>query len=199
MSVSNMYAFKFARLLSTPFEEWDAYQMGLIDEEGNIVREPDSSKEKKELDAFTRLVINIKRRANDSNEFDDVTDNFSNALEMLESEGYGDVVGVIEEEDLFEVGASAVAAGGGTQTTDVPTDANIGPKPDGQVMGNPFFDIGKHAFYDAYKGKKKKQHWRKFVQNDENYENLRQYANKYPKSPIYIRNRETQSQFIRVR
>lgn len=56
-----LQAFKFVTLLSKPFDKWDAFELGLIDEDGNIIKKPASNKEKKALDVFENLVRKIKR------------------------------------------------------------------------------------------------------------------------------------------
>jgi hypothetical protein len=47
--------------LSTPFEEWDAYKMGIIDEKGKKIRSPKGSKERKAWTVFDRFIANLKR------------------------------------------------------------------------------------------------------------------------------------------
>ena len=58
------YAFRFLRLLTTPWEKTGAYKVGLIDKEGQGLREPANSKEASKYTLFHRLVFNIKRLLN---------------------------------------------------------------------------------------------------------------------------------------
>jgi len=58
---SKLQAFRFATILSKPFEEWDAFKFGLIDEKGNFIKKPKTKEEKKSLDAFTNLIRKIKK------------------------------------------------------------------------------------------------------------------------------------------
>jgi|TARA_X000001316_G_C922299_1_gene37361 hypothetical protein len=62
--------YRFIRLLTTPFKDTDAYKLGIIDEKGNRVRLPKSTKPAVELatteqkNAYTvlhKLVFNIKK------------------------------------------------------------------------------------------------------------------------------------------
>lgn len=57
------YTFRFLRLLTTPFEETDAFKLGLIDEKGNRIRSErlDNSEKKAAYTTFHRLVFNIKK------------------------------------------------------------------------------------------------------------------------------------------
>ena len=65
--------YRFLRLLTTPFEDTDAFKLGIIDEKGNRVRLPKSTKPAVELStselkgAYTilhKLVFNIKKLFN---------------------------------------------------------------------------------------------------------------------------------------
>lgn len=58
------YTIRFLRLLTTPWEKTGAYKLGLIDEEGQKVRAPETSEEKSAYNYFHRLVFNIKRMLN---------------------------------------------------------------------------------------------------------------------------------------
>ena len=62
--------YRFIRLLTTPFEKTDAYKLGIIDENGNRIKKPKSTKPAVELNtseqknAYTilhKLVFNIKK------------------------------------------------------------------------------------------------------------------------------------------
>lgn len=56
--------YQFIRRLATPFKEWDAYKLGIIDERGNILKSRKKLTTKKEKNAFgifDLLVLNIKK------------------------------------------------------------------------------------------------------------------------------------------
>ena len=62
--------YRFLRLLTTPFEKTDAYKLGIIDEKGNRIRKPKSTKPAVELatseqkNSYTilhKLIFNIKK------------------------------------------------------------------------------------------------------------------------------------------
>lgn len=57
------YTYKFIKMLTTPFEETEAYELGLIDENGNRIKTErlDSPEKKSAYSPFNRLVFNIKR------------------------------------------------------------------------------------------------------------------------------------------
>ena len=54
-------ALTFATLLAKPFSEWKAFEKGLIDEKGNIVRKPENQPERDSLSGVKGLVRKLKR------------------------------------------------------------------------------------------------------------------------------------------
>lgn len=56
-----VYTFRFLKLLTTKFENTPAYEMGLIDDKGNLLRKPRTSEEKSSYTKFHKLVFNIKK------------------------------------------------------------------------------------------------------------------------------------------
>lgn len=62
--VDNLLAFRILYLLVKPFEETDAYKLGIIDEKGKVLKKASTLKTSEERDAYnylTRLVFNLKR------------------------------------------------------------------------------------------------------------------------------------------
>lgn len=60
------YTFRFVKLLTTPWEETDAYKLGIIDADGKRIKSKsiNTSEEKDAYTTFHRLVYNIKRLIN---------------------------------------------------------------------------------------------------------------------------------------
>ena len=58
-----LYTFRFIKLLTTPFNESDAFKMGLIDADGKRIKEAplDNSDKKAAYSPFVRLSFNIKK------------------------------------------------------------------------------------------------------------------------------------------
>ena len=57
-------AYRFLRILTTPWEDQDAYKLGIIDKDGKLLRKANTLKTTEEKKAFTllhRLVFNLKR------------------------------------------------------------------------------------------------------------------------------------------
>ena len=56
------YTFRFIKLLTTPFDETDAFKLGIIDEKGKRTKKPlSTSEEKSAFTTFHRLVFNLKK------------------------------------------------------------------------------------------------------------------------------------------
>lgn len=61
------YAYRFIKLLVTSWEKTDAFKLGIVDEDGKILKKSSQLKTSDEKSAYTvfhRLVFNIKRLLN---------------------------------------------------------------------------------------------------------------------------------------
>lgn len=63
-AVDIYYTFRFLRQLVTPWNETKAFKLGLIDENGKVLRKAKTPEEKDAYTLFFRLVYNIKRLLN---------------------------------------------------------------------------------------------------------------------------------------
>ena len=59
--VDNLIAIRIIWLLSTPFDKFDAYKLGLIDDQGRKLKKATTPEEKKATSMLHRLVWNLKR------------------------------------------------------------------------------------------------------------------------------------------
>lgn len=65
--VDNLIAWRILSMLVTPFEESDAFKLGIIDAKGKILKKQNQLTTSEEMDAYTylqRLVFNLKRLLN---------------------------------------------------------------------------------------------------------------------------------------
>jgi hypothetical protein len=63
-SADTFYTYRFIKILTTPWDEMDAYDLGIIDENGDVLKKARQLRTSEEKDAYTlfhRLVFNIKR------------------------------------------------------------------------------------------------------------------------------------------
>lgn len=59
-----IYAFRFLKLLVTPWEKTNAYKLGIVDDKGKKLKKPETAEEKDAYNIFHKLVYNIKRLLN---------------------------------------------------------------------------------------------------------------------------------------
>ena len=65
--VDNLIAYRIVKMLATPFDETDAFDQGIIDEKGKVLKKASQLRTTKEKEAYTflhRLVFNLKRIIN---------------------------------------------------------------------------------------------------------------------------------------
>ena len=60
-TADTIYAFRFLKLLTTPFEKTEAFKLGVIDKKGKKLKKPETIEEKSAFTLFHRLVFNIKK------------------------------------------------------------------------------------------------------------------------------------------
>lgn len=64
MLVDLFLVYQFIRRLTTPFTEWDAYKYGVIDKDGNILKDKSQRKTREEKDSlktYDVMILNLKR------------------------------------------------------------------------------------------------------------------------------------------
>ena len=63
-STDLVYTLRFLRLLTTAWEDTNAFKLGLIDNEGKKLKSPKTTEEKSAYNTFHRLVFNVKKLIN---------------------------------------------------------------------------------------------------------------------------------------
>ena len=58
------YAIRFLRLLTTKWENTNAFKLGIVDKNGKKLKKPQTTEEKSAYNTFHKLVYNIKRLIN---------------------------------------------------------------------------------------------------------------------------------------
>jgi hypothetical protein len=53
--------YKFIKAISTPFDETKAFELGIVDKKGKLLKKPKTKAEKEAYDHFDRFTFNIKR------------------------------------------------------------------------------------------------------------------------------------------
>ncbi|ADQ52730.1 gp61.1 conserved hypothetical protein [Aeromonas phage PX29] len=56
-----VYAYRLATLLGKSFAKWEAHKLGIIDDQGNVLRKPETPKEKSHYTKFHSMVRSLKQ------------------------------------------------------------------------------------------------------------------------------------------
>ncbi|ADM79983.1 hypothetical protein phiAS5_ORF0140 [Aeromonas phage phiAS5] len=56
-----VYAYRLATLLGKSFRKWEAFKLGIIDDQGNVIRRPETPKEKSHYTKFHSMVRSLKQ------------------------------------------------------------------------------------------------------------------------------------------
>lgn len=62
-TIDTYYAIKLSHLLTKPFDMWDAFKLGIIDADGNVLKSPSTVEEKSAWTRFHVVSKNLKRLA----------------------------------------------------------------------------------------------------------------------------------------
>lgn len=53
--------YEFVKAIKKPFNSWDAFKLGLIDEKGNLIRHPETTEETASLGSLSNMTRKIKK------------------------------------------------------------------------------------------------------------------------------------------
>jgi hypothetical protein len=195
--------YRILRKLTTPYTEWEAYKTGVLDAEGNIVKDENARKTSAEQESFTKfdLLILKLRKVLEKLPFGKTRlATYAAALFLLKEENN------IKDETLKEqfldfynnksMLNEAVEEEIGNTTAGV---AGLDGNPPAsraflrRFAKNDVFVVDTERFNKARVGKKKYVKYEKYVGNDEVGDAIRSYGRKYPKKPIILQDEKTGS------
>lgn len=107
--VDNLIAYRILSMLVKPFEETDAFKLGIIDKSGKRIKDPETSDEKDAYDYLSRLVFNIKKILNKLPGGDNKFKNIVAALYLIK-ESYANDININEEELKRIIGLNVILA-----------------------------------------------------------------------------------------
>lgn len=194
-------AYQFVKMLSQPFDEWKAYELGIIDEDGKTLRKRNKLKTQEEKNSFTTfhvMVRNLKLIMSKLPGGKSKLMSFAAALYLLK-EDREDVLGqeqlqeklqgiintsefklnYIEftaKEDYLKEEMSAATTTGDVAMVDRPMD----------FAGSKVFKVPTATFMKARMGKKKYDKWYNYVGEADNAEEIRSYGLKNPKNAVIL-------------
>jgi hypothetical protein len=189
--------YRILRRLTQPFKEWDAFKLGVIDAEGNILKKGADRRtiaEKDSLTTFDVLMIKLKKLLALAPGGKTRLASYAAALWLIKEEKNLTVDNIEEEFKKFsmlnedaptnQVGSGKIA---GT-TGDPPVGKKVMMR---RFANNDVFSVDTQTFNNARLGKKKYLKYEKYVGTDEIGNAIREYGRKYPKKPIILQDEKT--------
>lgn len=209
--IDNLLALRIVYLLTVPFEQTEAFKLGLIDASGKRLKKAETSAEKSATNMLFRLVWNIKKvfalvpygetrlgslaaayllvresyeaKHTEEQALMHFTENFDRVwgLPFQDKELVEDMLSVLDEELS---GGVANVAGAGVQT-DVPTI-----KPKLVRRGRKFaeFSVDHETFSKFKNGKAKYRRWNHYLNlEDESHKQIHDFAKKHPDGIIVLK------------
>jgi hypothetical protein len=189
--------YRILRRLTQPFKEWDAFKLGVIDAEGNILKKGDNRRtmaEKDSLTTFDVLMIKLKRLLALAPGGKTRLASYAAALWLIKEEKNLTVDNIEEEFKKFsmlneEAPTNQVGSGNIAGTTgDPPVGKKVMVR---RFANNDVFSVDTQTFNNARLGKKKYLKYEKYVGTDEIGNAIREYGRKYPKKPIILQDEKT--------
>jgi hypothetical protein len=195
--------YRILRRLTQPFTEWDAYKLGVIDAEGNILKKSNDRLKMDEKESFTKfdlLILKMKKLLGTLPMGKTRLASYAAALWFLK-EQKNLTEENLEEKFVFEFSKEYLTEGKfKEEIANVASSGNVAgltgepPVPKKVMMrrfaNNDVFVVNDETFKKARLGKKKFVKYEKYVGNDEIGNAIREFGRKHPKKPIILQNGE---------
>lgn len=192
--VDNLITLRILKLLTTPFTKMKAYELGLIDENGNRIKahKDMSTSERNEFTLLHRLVFRLKRLLAKVPGGRSQLGSYIAALALIKEQyEKGED---FKDDTLLE----SVLLKGEVLNEEIPNVTGAGVSTDVPVIRRKkkrqqrVFEVSPETFNKFKKGKKKYAKWSNYLQlDDENESKIYKYAKNYPDGIITLKNSET--------
>jgi hypothetical protein len=191
--------YRILRRLTQPFTEWEAFKLGVIDAQGNILKKDSDRRTMAERDSLTTfdvLMIKLKRLLALAPGGKTRLASYAAALWLIKEEKNLTPENITEKFRKFqaeslneEAPANQVGSGKIAGTTgDPPVGKKVMMR---RFANNDVFTVDTQTFNNARLGKKKYLKYEKYVGTDEIGNAIREYGRKYPKKPIILQDEKT--------
>ena len=191
--------YRILRRLTQPFTEWEAFKLGVIDAQGNILKKDSDRRTMAERDSLTTfdvLMIKLKRLLALAPGGKTRLASYAAALWLIKEEKNLTPENITEKFREFqaeslneEAPANQVGSGNIAGTTgDPPVGKKVMMR---RFANNDVFTVDTQTFNNARLGKKKYLKYEKYVGTDEIGNAIREYGRKYPKKPIILQDEKT--------
>lgn len=180
------YSFRFIHILTQKWENTDAYRLGIIDAEGNILKTKDQLKTSEEKDAISKfhlLVWNIKRLLDKVPLSKSIIGRFFTALALLKEH----TDPFMTDKTLLENTLYNFIKENDTGGIDI-VDKKLGSNSEETFGGDKVFTVSPEYFQKSRFGKNKYSKYSKFVGEDETGQKIREYGRANPKAGIVLKN-----------
>ena len=217
-AVDAFIAYKFIKIISTPFDQTDAYKLGIIDAKGTVLKKRKDltlGTEKKAYTIFHQIGWNLKRILNKIPGTKSRFGSFAAALFLLKEEAkgkyndwniveqhimeYAQEEGLLLTEDIPANNASSgQVAGLGDEppvkkgmTGDVQRRKQVNEGYD-SFAGARVFDVTEDEYMKCNYGRTKHERWnRKLKMEDVGREDIKKFAHRNPSKSVIVRNEKT--------
>jgi hypothetical protein len=187
-TIDIIYTYRFLKILTTPWDEMDAFELGIIDKKGKQLKKLRELKTTDEKDAYTyfhRMVFNLKRLLNKLPGGETKIASYGAALFLIKEDKN---ITPLEAYDYLieEVAANSVASGN--------IDFTPAKKKKKVQKRDTYkeFSVPSEVFRKFDTGRNKFERWSKYLNlQDENQHELYQYAKRKPKNTIILRDATT--------
>jgi hypothetical protein len=196
--------YRILRRLTQPFTEWEAYKLGVIDAEGNILKKSNDRLKMDEKDSFTKfdlLILKMKRLLGTIPGGKTRLASYAAALWFLKEEKNLTIEnleekfifefskeylteGKVKKEEIANVASSGAVAG---LTGEPPVGKKVMMR---RFANNDVFVVDDDTYRKARLGKRKFVKYETYVGKDEIGNAIREFGRKYPKKPIILQNGE---------
>lgn len=188
-------AYKFIKILTTPFEEQEAFSLGVIDLEGNVINKPKSRDEKKSFTTFHKIIFNLKKILARFPGGKSKIASYAAAMALLKENKEGlrpsdinlmenllmDYINLQEEENRKDMLTEEIA---NTASPAALSGYNENPWKK-TFAGMRVFKVKPEAYDKFLKGKKKYSRWEPFLRREDATE-LRSYIKRNPTSKVVL-------------
>jgi hypothetical protein len=175
--------YSILRRLTKSFEDWQAFKLGVIDKDGNILIPKDKRtlSQEESLRTFDVVVLNMKKMLAKLPGGNSKFATYSAALFLLkEPKPLNEEEMIVKfKEFLLSEDAPANAIGSGHIA---------GTNPDDSFAGHKVFNVDGEKVWKSRNGKHPKHKYKKYVGEDETGEEIRKYGRENPKKGILLRN-----------
>jgi hypothetical protein len=191
--------YRILRRLTQPFTEWEAYKLGVIDAEGNILKKSKDrnlSAEKDSLTTFDVLMLKLKKLLGTIPGGKTRIASYAAALWLIKEQKNLTEENIEEEFQKYrmlneDAPANQVGAGKIAGTTgDPPVPKKVMMR---RFANNDVFVVDTQRFLNARLGKRKYLKYETYVGNDEIGDAIRVYGRKNPSKPIILEDEKTGS------